>query len=73
MKRALPMLAMLVVAVGTAYADDKKTGFDALDKNNDGKLNRAEYVAVMAKKDLSTAKAKTEHALDKPASKDSSR
>src|SRR2546423_14496855 len=42
MKRALPMLAMLVVAVGTAYADDKKTGFDALDKNNDGKLTRAE-------------------------------
>ena len=164
MKLALPMLAMLAFAAGTAYADDKKTGFDALDKNNDGvltraeaagnprllkgfdvadknndgtlsraeylaatakrkvrdvvnkpsdpdpgfnaldkngdgfisraeargnpylekqfksadsnhdgKLNRAEYLAVMAKKDLNTAKAKTEHAFDKPASKDSSR
>ena len=164
MKLALPMLAMLAFAAGTAYADDKKTGFDALDKNHDGvltraeaagnprllkgfdvadknndgtlsraeylaatakrkvrdvvnkpsdpdpgfnaldkngdgfisraeargnpylekqfksadsnhdgKLNRAEYLAVMAKKDLNTAKAKPEHALDKPASAGSSR
>jgi Ca2+-binding EF-hand superfamily protein len=42
MKRALPVLVMLAFATGTAVADDKKTGFDALDKNNDGKLTRAE-------------------------------
>jgi Ca2+-binding EF-hand superfamily protein len=42
MKRALPMLAIVVFATGTAFADDKKTGFDALDKNNDGVLTRAE-------------------------------
>jgi Ca2+-binding EF-hand superfamily protein len=43
MKRAIPLLASLVLAVGTAYAADKpKTGFDALDQDNDGFLTRAE-------------------------------
>ena len=32
--------------------------FKAADKNHDGKLNRTEYLAVMAKKDLNTAKEK---------------
>jgi hypothetical protein len=57
-------------ARGNPYLEKR---FKSADSNHDGKLNRAEYLAVMAKKDLSTAEAKTEHALDKPASKDSSR
>jgi Ca2+-binding EF-hand superfamily protein len=43
MKLALPMAAALALAAGAAYGHDKaKTGFDALDKNNDGYLTRAE-------------------------------
>jgi Ca2+-binding EF-hand superfamily protein len=42
MKLALPMLAALAFAAGAACAADKKPGFDALDKNNDGFLSRVE-------------------------------
>lgn len=43
MKLALPILAALALAAGAVSAADKpKTGFDALDKNNDGYLGRAE-------------------------------
>jgi Ca2+-binding EF-hand superfamily protein len=41
MKRIFPVLATLVLATSGAYAADKK-GFDALDKNDDGHLTRAE-------------------------------
>src|SRR4051812_37840542 len=39
---ALPVIAAMTLAVGSAYAADKKTGFDALDKDNDGYVTRAE-------------------------------
>jgi Ca2+-binding EF-hand superfamily protein len=43
MKGLAITLTALAVAVGSAYAaDKKKTGFDALDKNNDGYLTRTE-------------------------------
>jgi len=41
--------------------------FKEADSNGDGKLSRAEYLAIMAKKDVKTGKAKVEHELDKPA------
>lgn len=37
--------------------------FKEADKNNDGKLSRTEYLAVMGKKDLSTAKEKVNKAM----------
>lgn len=43
MKLALPVLAALALAAGAVSAADKpKAGFDALDKNHDGYLTRAE-------------------------------
>ena len=43
MKLALPMMASLALAVSAVYAADKpKAGFDALDKDHDGYLSRAE-------------------------------
>ena len=39
--------------------------FKDADKNHDGKLSRAEYLAVMTKQDATTAKNKIEGALDK--------
>jgi Ca2+-binding EF-hand superfamily protein len=41
MKRYIPVLTVLALAAGSAYAADKK-GFDALDRNNDGYVTRAE-------------------------------
>ena len=41
MKRTIPVLTVLALACGSAYAADKK-GFDALDRNNDGFVTRAE-------------------------------
>jgi hypothetical protein len=50
MKRiAIPVIASLTLAVGAAWAHDKRS-FDALDRNNDGKLSRAEYSGVAPKK-----------------------
>ncbi|MGQ0655102.1 MAG: EF-hand domain-containing protein [Betaproteobacteria bacterium] len=40
-KLAIPMIATLTLAVGSAFAADTK-GFDALDKDNDGYLTRSE-------------------------------
>jgi Ca2+-binding EF-hand superfamily protein len=37
---------------------DLAQNFKAVDKNGDGKLSRTEYLAVMTKKDLNTAKQK---------------
>jgi Ca2+-binding EF-hand superfamily protein len=37
--------------------------FKAADKNHDGKLNRTEYLTVMAKKDLNTAKEKVSNVV----------
>jgi Ca2+-binding EF-hand superfamily protein len=49
--------------------------FKQADKNTDGKLNRAEYLWVMTKKDVGTATSKVEKALqnkeDKPKSQSS--
>jgi Ca2+-binding EF-hand superfamily protein len=43
MKIVLPVVAALALAAGGVYAADKpKSGFDALDKDNDGTLSRAE-------------------------------
>jgi Ca2+-binding EF-hand superfamily protein len=43
MKLALPMLAALALGAGAVQAaDNQKAGFDALDKDNDGHLSRAE-------------------------------
>jgi Ca2+-binding EF-hand superfamily protein len=43
MKLALPILAALTLTAGAVQATDKpKSGFDALDRNNDGYLSRAE-------------------------------
>ena len=41
MRVAIPVLTALALGVSSAYAADKK-GFDALDKNNDGYVTRAE-------------------------------
>ena len=44
--------------------------FKEADKNGDGKVSRAEYLAVKGKKDLETARSKIEKAIqkeDKPA------
>ena len=41
MKRTIPMIAVLALAASSAYAADRK-GFDALDRNNDGLVTRAE-------------------------------
>ena len=40
-KLTLPLIATLTLAVGSAFAADKK-GFDALDKDNDGNVTKAE-------------------------------
>lgn len=40
-KLAIPLIAALSLAVGSAFAADAK-GFDALDKDNDGHLTRSE-------------------------------
>jgi Ca2+-binding EF-hand superfamily protein len=40
-----------------------KEKFKAADKNGDGKLSRSEYLAQMAKKDVSTGAAKVEHSV----------
>jgi len=40
-----------------------KEKFKAADQNGDGKLSRAEYLAQMAKKDVSTGAAKVEHGV----------
>ena len=45
-----------------------KKFFDRADGNNDGKLNRAEYVAEMAKKDVKTGAAKASNWPDRTAS-----
>jgi Ca2+-binding EF-hand superfamily protein len=50
-----------------------KEHFKAADRNADGKLNRGEYLAVMAKRDVKTGGAKLGHALDQPAGTGSSR
>ena len=42
MKSGLTIVAALVLAAGSAQAADKKTGFDALDKDNNGSLSRSE-------------------------------
>lgn len=39
--------------------------FKQADRNNDGKLSRSEYLTVMAKKDLNTAKEKVSNAVNK--------
>ncbi len=41
MKRSIFVVTALALSVGAAYAADKK-GFDALDKNDDGYITRAE-------------------------------
>ena len=41
MKQCIPVLTVLALATGSAYAADKK-GFDALDRNNDGFVTRSE-------------------------------
>jgi Ca2+-binding EF-hand superfamily protein len=46
--------------------------FKDADKNGDGKLNRAEYLWVMTKKDASTATSKVEKALQNKEDKTSS-
>lgn len=91
----LTLVTALILGGGAAIAaDDKKAsdpGFNALDKNNDGwlsraeakgnaelgrkwqqadrnndgKLSRAEYLTVMTKKDLKTAKEKVGNAIDR--------
>ena len=63
MRVAKPLLigaSALALAVGYAFADKPANdpGFNALDKNNDGYLSRTEYLTVMTKKDLHTAKEK---------------
>ena len=50
------------LAADTAKSDP---GFNKLDANKDGYLSRTEYLAVMTKKDLSTAKEKVAGSKDK--------
>lgn len=70
------MTAAVALALGAAAAiaaDDKKAsdpGFNALDKNNDGSLTRAEYLATMTKKDLKTAKQKVGNAIERNKDRD---
>lgn len=61
MKIAKTLLAACALALGAgvAYADEKdQKAFNDMDKNADGKLTRAEYLTVMAKKDVGTVKEK---------------
>ena len=95
-KTAITLAAALALAAGGAFGADKgkkenDPGFNALDKNNDGylsraeaaanpdlakkwkqadrnndgKLSRSEYLIVMGKKDLNTAKNKVSNAVSK--------
>ena len=66
--------AALALAVGASYAADEhigkdKTkgdpGFNALDKNGDGKISRMEYLEAMSVQDATHAKDKAENAIDK--------
>ena len=42
MRVAIPVLTALALGISSAYAADKPKGFDALDRNNDGFVTRAE-------------------------------
>ena len=46
---AIPLIASLTLAAGAAWARDKPS-FDALDKNNDNRLSRAEYAGTAPNK-----------------------
>jgi len=48
-KLTIPLIASLTLAVSAAWARDKPS-FDALDKNNDNRLSRAEYAGTAPSK-----------------------
>jgi Ca2+-binding EF-hand superfamily protein len=98
--KTILLASALALAAGSAFAEKSKTdpGFNALDKNNDGwltraearqnpylsknfkaadtngdgKLSRTEYLKIMTKKDLSSAKEKVSGDKDRNAATGSS-
>jgi Ca2+-binding EF-hand superfamily protein len=59
--------------IEAAKNPDLRKNFKQADKNGDGKLSRTEYLAVMTKKDLRTAKQKVTGSKDQNAATGSSK